>query len=257
MIDTHNHIYAAEFDNDRTELIIKAKSLGMQQIYMPAIDSGCHAAMLELANAYPGFLLPMMGLHPCYVKENYLDELQLVEQWLTQQRFSAVGEIGLDFYWDTQFEKEQYTAFEQQMQLALDFRLPIVIHSRNAMQTTINMVKPFAKKGLTGIFHCFSGSKESAYQIIDMGFYLGIGGVVTYPKAGLAEVLSSFKLENLVLETDAPYLPPVPYRGKRNEPAYLSIIAEKLATIYQCTYQSVIETTSINAQKVFATTVNS
>jgi TatD DNase family protein len=196
-----------------------------------------------------------MGLHPCSVKEDYQKELAIVEAWMRQRDFVAIGEIGLDFYWDKTFVKEQHIAFEQQMQWALDKSLPIVIHTRNAMQETINAVQPFAKKGLKGIFHCFSGSYESAQQIIKMGFYLGIGGVLTYKNAGLPEALEKIGLEWMVLETDAPYLTPVPFRGKRNEPAYLEHVVKKLAETKAVSVQDVAAITTANAQKIFSKTV--
>ena len=193
----------------------------------------------------------MMGLHPCYVKENVQLELDHVKAWLDKRPFVAVGEIGLDFYWDKTFEKQQYEAFDTQMQWALDKNIPIVIHTRNAMQETINRVKPFAQKGLKGIFHCFSGSAESAKQVIDLGFYLGIGGVITYKNAGLPEVLAQIDLAHLVLETDAPYLTPVPFRGKRNESSYLSYIVAALAAAKNTSIEEVAAITTANAQKIF------
>ncbi len=192
-----------------------------------------------------------MGLHPCSVSSNYKDELKIADEWLSKRRFAAVGEIGLDFYWDKTFTKEQYQAFNIQIELALQYKLPIVIHTRNAMQETINVVKEFVPKGINGIFHCFSGSYESAKEIIKAGFYLGIGGVVTYKNAGLAEVLAKIDLQHIVLETDAPYLTPVPFRGKRNESSYLKYIIEKVAQIKNCTIEEVAEMTTKNANNIF------
>lgn len=194
-----------------------------------------------------------MGLHPCYVKDNYLQELNIVENWLKQRKFVAIGEIGLDFYWDKTFATQQQEAFEQQMQWALDYRLPIVIHTREAMQATIDAVKPFAKKGLKGIFHCFSGSYESAKEIIGMDFLLGIGGVVTYKNAGLSEVVGKLDLKHLVLETDAPYLSPVPFRGKRNESSYLEFVLKKIVEVKQITIEEVATITTQNAKELFGT----
>jgi TatD DNase family protein len=207
--------------------------------------------MLHLEHQYPNVCIAMMGLHPCYVKENVAEELAIVERWLAKRKFAAIGEIGLDFYWDTTFGTQQLYAFQTQMEWALHYHLPIVIHTRNAMQQTIDAVKPFAKKGLTGIFHCFSGSYESAKQIIDMNFALGIGGVLTYKNAGLPEVLHHIDLMHIVLETDAPYLTPVPYRGKRNESAYLEYIVAKLAAVKNCSVQEIAAITTANAIKIF------
>jgi TatD DNase family protein len=203
--------------------------------------------MLALEKKYPGVCISMMGLHPCYVKENVQDELAIVEKWINQRDFVAIGEIGLDFYWDKTFVEQQRAAFETQMEWALAKKWPIVIHTRNAMQETIEMVNPFAKRGLKGIFHCFSGSAESAKQIVDMGFYLGIGGVITYKNAGLPEALENISLSHLVLETDAPYLTPVPFRGKRNEPAYTQQIAQCLADTLQMPIAKVDAVTTQNA----------
>ncbi len=251
IIDTHAHLYSEEFKEDIDQVMERAEKAGVSTIYLPAIDSTETEAMLALEERFPGRCIAMMGLHPCYVKENVADELAHVRAWLDKRDFVAIGEIGLDFYWDKTFTEQQYEAFDIQMQWALDLNRPIVIHTRNAMQETINRVKPFAQKGLKGIFHCFSGSAESAKQIIDLGFLLGIGGVITYKNAGLPEVLASVGLEHLVLETDAPYLTPVPFRGKRNESSYLTYIISKLAETKQVTEEEVARITTMNAEKLF------
>lgn len=250
-IDTHAHVYAPELATD-IELVIKnAISAGIEKILMPAIDSASLEAMLKVEQQFPDHCIAMMGLHPCYVKENYKAELKLVEEWIAKRKFIAIGEIGLDYYWDKTFTKEQQLVFETQMQWALDLQLPIVIHTRNAMGETIELVKPFAKKGLHGVFHCFSGSKESAEQIIGMGFHLGLGGVLTYKNAGVAEAIKDIPMEYLVLETDAPYLAPVPYRGKTNEPAYMLEVAKKLAEIKSMPLHEIAAITTSNAKKLF------
>jgi TatD DNase family protein len=250
-IDTHAHVYAPELATD-IELVIKnAISAGIEKILMPAIDSASLEAMLKVEQQFPNHCIAMMGLHPCYVKENYKAELKLVEEWIAKRKFIAIGEIGLDYYWDKTFAKEQQLVFEIQMQWALDMQLPIVIHTRNAMGETIELVKPFAKKGLHGVFHCFSGSKESAEQIIGMGFHLGLGGVLTYKNAGVAEAIKDIPMEYLVLETDAPYLAPVPYRGKTNEPAYMLEVAKKLAEIKSMPLHEIAAITTSNAKKLF------
>ena len=252
IVDTHCHLYSEEFIGDIDEVIARAKCQGVVKFYLPAIDSNSLEAMLALENRYPTEVFAMMGLHPCYVKENYKTELQIVADQLAKRDFVAVGEIGLDFYWDKTFATQQYEAFELQMQWALDKKMPIVIHTRNAMQETINMVKPFAAKGLTGIFHCFSGSYESARQITDMDFMLGIGGVITYKNSGLPEALINIPSSYLVLETDAPYLTPVPFRGKRNESSYLQYIIEKLADIKQTSVEEMASITTENAARIFS-----
>jgi TatD DNase family protein len=251
IIDSHIHLYADEYIEDREQLINAAAAGGVTSFLLPAIDSASHEAMLALEALYPGKCFAMMGLHPCYVNEKVHQELDEVERWLHQRNFIAIGEIGLDYYWDTKFANEQKLAFEVQMQWALERSMPICIHTRNAMQETIDMVKPFAKKGLRGVFHCFSGSYESAQQIINMGFYLGIGGVVTYKNAGIAEVVSKIDLEHLLLETDGPYLSPVPHRGKRNEPVFIAAVAQKIADCLETSVGEVASVTANNTKQLF------
>lgn len=225
---------------------------GVERFYLPAIDSESHDRMLELESAYPQNCFAMMGLHPCSVNETYKQELNIVEDWLSKRRFAAVGEIGLDFYWDKTFTSQQYEAFHFQIELALQYKLPIVIHTRNAMQETIDVVKQYTERGLSGIFHCFGGTSDDALQITEMGFLLGIGGVVTYKNSGLPEVLAAVSLDNIVLETDAPYLAPAPFRGKRNESAYLKYIIEKLSDVYQQSNVEIARQTSENAIKLYS-----
>jgi TatD DNase family protein len=251
IVDTHTHLYLAEFDEDREAMMHRAKSAGIERFYLPGINSEVIPAMMAMEAAFPAECRLMMGLHPCYVNERMEEELKLVEDWLAKRPFAAVGEIGLDFYWDRQFEAQQYRAFDRQMDLAKAYHLPIVIHTRNAMQETINRVKAKQDGGLTGIFHCFSGSYESAREIIKLGFFLGIGGVVTYKNAGLESVLKQVPLTHLVLETDAPYLTPVPFRGKRNESAYLQYVIDKLAAIYEVSTAEIVRVTTSNAEKIF------
>jgi TatD DNase family protein len=250
-IDTHAHLYSSPIKENIEGIMKNAMDNGIDTIIMPAIDSTTLEAMLEVEKTYPQNTMAMMGLHPCSVKENVKEELAIIEAQLQKRKFIAIGEIGLDYYWDKTFTTEQMLAFEKQMQWALDYKLPIVIHTRNAMGETIEAVKPFAKKGLRGIFHCFSGSKESAEQIITMGFHLGLGGVLTYKNAGVAEAIASIPMQWLVLETDAPYLSPVPYRGKTNEPSYMIQVAMKLAEIKNLPLHEVAEMTTSNAEKLF------
>jgi TatD DNase family protein len=207
--------------------------------------------MLVLEKEYPDKCFCMAGLHPCSAGANYLQELRQTEEFLKNIFVVAIGEIGLDFYWSTEYIKQQYETFEIQMNWALQYKLPIVIHTRNAMQQTIDFVKPFAAKGLKGIFHCFGDNYEKAVQIIDMDFYLGIGGVLTFKKSGLDQVVKKIDLKHLVLETDAPYLTPVPFRGKRNESSYIKIIAEKLAAVKDIALEEVAAVTTANAEKIF------
>ncbi|MBK7883192.1 MAG: TatD family hydrolase [Chitinophagaceae bacterium] len=252
LIDTHAHIYAEEFINDIDDIILRAKAEGIQKIFLPAIDSNSLQAMLNLENKYADICMAMIGLHPCYVKDNYMHELSIVRNYLEKRKFAAIGEIGLDFYWDKTFAQEQHAAFVMQIEWALQYHLPIVIHTRNAMQETINIVKGYVPKGIRGIFHCFSGSYESAKEIIKAGFYLGIGGVLTYKNSGLADVLDRIDLQHIVVETDAPYLTPLPFRGKRNESSYLKYIVEKIALIKNIPIKEVEEITTANAIKAFS-----
>jgi len=252
MIDTHTHIYGQQFDQDRQAMMQRAFDNGVDKFYLPGIDSEVIDRIIEMETAYPGKCIAMMGLHPGSVNENYKEELRIVEDWLAIRKFAAIGEIGLDFYWDKTFTSQQFEAFHFQIDLALKYGLPIVIHTRNAMPETIEVVKQYTSHGLRGIFHCFSGNYEQATEVIEAGFYLGIGGVVTYKNGGLAEVVAKIPIEHIVLETDAPYLTPVPFRGKRNESSYLKYIAEKLAEIYSIPVEKVGSITSANAEKIFA-----
>lgn len=248
MIDTHSHIYLSEFDTDLQMVLERAKSVGINKILMPAIDSTTHSIMLEVSSKNKE-CLSMIGLHPCSVNQDYSVEIQAVKDLLINQKFVAIGEIGLDFYWDKTFTEQQYAAFEEQIKLALQYKLPIVIHSRNAIDECIEVVRQYPN--LTGVFHCFSGNLEQATQILSIGFMLGIGGVVTFKNSGLDKVIEQIGLDKVILETDAPYLAPVPYRGKRNEPSYLSFVVDKLKSITKKSEQEIEEITTYNAKKLF------
>jgi TatD DNase family protein len=249
--DTHSHIYLPEFESDRADMLLRAEKEGVRKILMPAIDSSTHLQMLELENLNPAQCIAMMGLHPCSVKQNFKEELGIIKSYLDQRIFVAIGEIGLDFYWDKTFTKEQFEAFHQQTEWALEIDRPIVIHSRNSTDECIQVVKEHQKGKLKGVFHCFSGNAEQAKQIIDLGFYLGIGGVLTYKNSGLDKVMEHVDMKYFVLETDAPYLTPVPFRGKRNEPAYLKYVMEKLATLKNISVEEVASITNTNAEALF------
>ena len=251
LVDTHCHLYLEEFEQDISSVMDRAAEAGVEKFYLPAIDKTVAEAMLALEAAFPGRCFSMMGLHPCSVKENYEDELQQVESWLAKRKFAGIGETGLDFYWDRTFEQQQYIAFERQIKWALQYNLPVIIHARNATQECIDVVKRHQDGRLTGIFHCFSGTHEQALQVTEAGFYLGIGGVLTYKNAGLAEAIKNIPLEHLVLETDAPYLSPAPYRGKRNESSYLALVADRLAAVKGISRQEVEAITSVNAENIF------
>lgn len=255
IIDTHTHLYLEEFQADIDEVLSRARAEGVSLFYLPNVDSSSIADLLKLEEQYPGEAIAMMGLHPCYVKENVAEELQLVEEWLRKRPFAAVGEIGLDYYWDKTFVAEQKQAFRQQMDWALELNLPIVIHSRDSMQDCIDLVHEKQNGQMRGIFHCFGGSVDEAKQIIDLGFLMGIGGVVTYKKSGLTDVLKQIPLEYLVLETDAPYLSPAPFRGKRNEPSYLKYVVKKMAEAMGVSEEKIAEQTTSNAQKLFGSSL--
>lgn len=251
LVDTHSHIYLAEFDNDRVLILERAEKEGIRKILMPAIDSGTHIQMLTTEQENQLSCFSMMGVHPCSIKESYKDELKIAGDYFEKRKFKAVGETGLDFYWDKTFTEQQYAAFHQQIEWALHFDIPVVIHSRNSIEECINVVSKHQKGKLRGVFHCFSGNEVQAQKIIELGFYLGIGGVVTFKNSGLDKVIEIISLENVLLETDAPYLAPVPYRGKRNEPSYLKYILEKLADIKKLNLAEIAKKTTSNAEKLF------
>ena len=249
-IDTHTHLYDEQLKTD-PEQIQRAINAGVSKMYMPNCDNATIEGMLKLADEFPEHCLPMMGLHPTYVKENYKEELVMVEQWLGKRKFHAVGEIGLDYYWDLTFKAQQIDAFETQVDLALKHDLPIVIHSRSSTQDCIDIVRSKQNGKLRGIFHCFSGTLEEAQQIIGLGLYMGIGGAVTYKKSTLPDILNAVGLSHVVMETDAPYLAPVPYRGKRNESSYIPVIATYIAQVMGTGFAEVAAITTANAAKIF------
>lgn len=251
LIDTHTHLYAAEFDPDRKALIEKAISNGIREFYLPNIDSSTIDIMLDLEQQFPENCFAMMGLHPCLVKESWEKELAIVKSWLEKRKFIAVGEIGIDLYWDKTFFEEQKTAFKQQIDWALEYNYPISIHCREAFDPIYEILSSY-KILPKAIFHCFSGNLEQANKIINLGgFKLGIGGVVTFKNAGIDKVVEQIDLEHLVLETDAPYLAPVPFRGKRNEPGYILEVARKIAQIKDISMDEVAKITSQNAKYIF------
>ncbi len=247
-IDTHAHLYAEEFADDRQAMIHRAKQTGIAKVVLPAIDSTSHKAMLELAQSDPDFFIPFMGLHPTSVKENYKEELALVEKYLQMESvFKGIGEIGIDLYWDKTYFKEQREAFQVQVQWARERQWPIIIHTRDSFTETYEALQPLQDGSLSGIFHCFGGSLAEAQQIIDLGFKLGLGGVLTFKNTDLRDIIKHVDLNHLVLETDSPYLAPVPHRGKRNESSYMIRVAEVLAEVHQTDLATIAEATSRNA----------
>lgn len=251
-IDTHAHLYSAEFDNDRNAVIERARKEGVEQIILPAIDSETFDAMMQLQQQHPDLCLAANGLHPCSVKPESMEtELRFCEEKMNTHAFVAIGECGIDLYWDKSTFDLQKEALAIQCGWAIDQNLPIIIHSRNATHECIDVLKPFVPKGLTGVFHCFSGNIEEASEIIEMGFYLGIGGVITFKKSDLPSVVKQTGLDKLILETDSPYLAPVPHRGKRNESAYLRYISDELSNIFMIGSHEIASITTQNAQTLF------
>lgn len=252
--DTHAHIYLKDFDEDREAMLRQCGDVEISKIYMPNIDHTSIDVMLEVEHRHPNQCFSMMGLHPCSVKKDFESELYRVEGWLTKRRFAAVGEMGTDLYWDKTFWEQQQEAFKIQVGWAKQYKLPIVIHCRESIEQTIELLEPLLDGKLTGIFHCFSGNLEQATKIISMGFYLGIGGVVTFKNGGLDKILPDIDLEKVVLETDSPYLAPTPHRGKRNSPLYIPHIAGKIAEIKNITTDDVKLITTRNALNLFVQT---
>lgn len=251
LIDTHTHLYLSAFDNDREQVIKSALNDGVRKFLLPNIDNSTVLPMLKLTGQFPEACFPMMGLHPTSVKDDYNKELIMVANWLPKETFCAIGEIGIDLHRDKQFFQEQNRAFRYQIELALEHNLPVVIHSRQSFEVIINVLKEFKDQQLRGVFHSFTGSLEQAYKAIELGFKLGIGGIVTFKNSGLDKVVEKISLEHIVLETDSPYLAPAPRRGKRNESAYLLYIANKLAEIFLTDIEKVADITSVNAIELF------
>jgi hydrolase, TatD family len=250
-IDTHTHLYLPEFDTDRDEVVNRAIANGISKMLLPNIDTGSVDQMLSAVNRYHGICYPMTGLHPTSVKEDYLFQLDKLENLYTKHKFVAIGEIGIDLYWDKTFLKEQIIVFRRQIAFALNNRLPVVIHSRDAFPEVFSVLDEFKGKELKGVFHAFSGSIRDAEKAIDMGFKLGIGGIVTFKNSGLDKIIEETGPESLILETDSPYLAPVPYRGKRNESSYICIINKKLADIFGIGEEEVASVTYSNSAALF------
>jgi TatD DNase family protein len=249
--DTHTHLYSNEFDEDRDEMFQRAIDAGVSRFFIPAIDSAYTQSMYDLEKAYPENIFLMMGLHPTHVKENYLEELQHIEQELSKRKFVAIGEIGIDLYWDKTHFPQQQDAFRKQIQLAKRYKLPIVIHCREAFDEIFEILEEEKSPDLFGIFHCFSGTYEQALQAISYNMKLGIGGVVTFKNGKIDQFLNQIDLKHLVLETDSPYLAPVPFRGKRNESSYLVNVVDKLAEIYNLPKEEIALVTTENSVAIF------
>ncbi|MGB0457427.1 MAG: TatD family hydrolase [Chitinophagales bacterium] len=251
LIDTHCHLYDKAFDEDRLLASKRAQEKGLVNILMPNVDRVSLPRMLDLHQSNPTFFRPMLGLHPCSVTGNYKEELSFLKSSIDKATFIAIGEIGIDKYWSLDFINEQIDAFEQQIDWAIQLDLPIVIHCRDAYPEILDILEQKKHTRLRGVLHCFTGSQADADRLIDMGFYLGLGGVLTFKNGGLAEWIQSIPLDRILLETDAPYLAPTPYRGKRNEPSYIVEVAQKLADIHQSSLEAIAKKTTENAVKLF------
>jgi len=249
--DTHTHLYSEQFDEDRNEMMQRAINSGVSRFFIPAIDSTYLPAMLDLEKSFPNNIFLMMGLHPTHVKENVEQELTFVKEWLDKRTFYAVGEIGIDLYWDKTFLKQQQLAFKTQIKWAKEKNLPIIIHCRDAFDEIFEVLEEVKDDKLFGIFHCFTGNLDQAKKAISYNMKLGIGGVVTFKNGKIDRFLSEIPIEHIVLETDAPYLAPTPFRGKRNESSYITKVLDKLVTIYNLTPQEIAAITTQNSKDVF------
>ncbi len=250
-IDTHSHLYSEDFDSDIKDVIERAQNANIGKIVLPDIDSECRNKMLSLSDKYPEFLYPLIGLHPTSVKENFKQEIKEIELLLEKRKFWGIGETGIDLYWDKTFKTQQIESFSFHIELSLKYNLPLIVHARESLNEIFSVLDNYNSKKLKGIFHCFSGNEEEAHRAIDNGFLLGIGGVLTFKNSSLKDVINKIKLENIVLETDSPYLAPVPFRGKRNESSYLVKVAEKVAEIHNISLEKVESATTENAIKIF------
>lgn len=251
LIDTHAHIYLEQFKDDIKEVLSNAINSSISRIYLPNIDASTINSMMDLETEFPDRCRAIIGLHPCSVNADFEEELKIIEDWLGKRSFAGIGETGTDLYWDKTYRHQQIESLEIQVNWAKIHDIPIVLHSRDSLDLSIQIIEKNHSIGLSGIFHCFTGSLEQANRIIDMGFFLGIGGVVTFKNSGLGSIIKDVPLEKIVLETDSPYLTPHPYRGKRNEPAYLNLIAQRLAEIYETDISTIADITTDNARKVF------
>ncbi len=254
LVDTHTHLYLPEFEDDRHDVISQAKTVGVEKMFLPNVDMETLPDMLEVAKTYPDSCFPMLGLHPTSVKENFEEVLEEMETWLEKEKFVAIGETGIDLYWDKTYFKQQVKSLKTQINWALDHDLPLVIHSRSSTTEIMDLLEEYRGSGLKGVMHCFPGDVNQAEWFTEFGFLLGIGGVVTFKNSLMAQVVETTDPAYLILETDAPYLSPVPYRGKRNQPAYIPIIAEKVAELKKLPVDEVAGITSRNAYGLFKTT---
>jgi len=250
-VDTHSHIYSEEFSSDRNEVIARALKAGVNKIILPNIDSSTIKPMLDLADSNPGLFIPLIGLHPTSVKEDFHKELEIIEYWFNKRKFSGIGEIGIDLYWDKSFIHEQMEVFQIQINWAKKAGIPVVIHVRDSFHEVLEVVQREKQKSLTGVFHSFTGTIDQAEQVIDLGFKIGIGGIVTFKNSGMDKIVQQIDLKHILLETDAPWLAPVPHRGHRNECAFITATAAKVASLHEISLEEVARITTQNAQQLF------
>ncbi|MBN1112792.1 MAG: TatD family hydrolase [Bacteroidales bacterium] len=250
-IDTHTHIFSQQFDNDIDEAVSRAKEAGLDMLLLPNIDIDSIEPMNNLCEKYPDYCFPMMGIHPTSVEKDFSKQLLVIESELAKGKYCAVGEIGIDLYWDKTLVEEQKLVFASQIDMALKYNLPIVIHARDSFDEIFEVLDNYKDRNLKGVFHSFTGSAEQALKAISMGFYIGINGIVTFKNSGLDKIIPQIDINSIILETDAPYLAPVPYRGKRNESSYLPLIGSKISDILEINEKKVAEITSNNARKLF------
>ena len=251
IIDTHTHLYLPEFNNDRHKVVENALNAGVNKMFLPNIDSSSIQGMMALCNEYPGIFYPMMGLHPGSVRANYREELKIIEEFIIKGGYIAIGEIGIDLYWSKTFKMQQLEAFERQIRIAIEFKLPVVIHARNSFDEIFGILDLYAGEGLRGVFHSFTGGPAEVEKIKSYDFYFGINGILTFKNSGLDRVVSKIPVDRLLIETDSPYLSPVPKRGKRNESSYLCFINEFLSKVFITSPEKMAEITSSNAMKLF------
>jgi TatD DNase family protein len=251
MIETHAHLYDEVFEADIVQVIKNAKIQGIQKIIMPNVDEVSIARMLNIEAQFPDYCMSTMGLHPCYVKENWQEQIEVLRTWLTQRKFVAIGECGIDLYWDKTTLSIQQQALEAQCQLAVQYQLPLILHTREAFYETYEVVSRYKEEGITGVFHCFSDSVKELKLVEDLGFKIGLGGAITYKKVDMNAVIQQAKPQTIVIETDAPYLTPVPYRGKRNEPSYIQYVVDQIARILNQDRNEIITQTTLNAKEIF------
>ena len=251
MIDTHTHLYLEEFKDDIDDVISRAKNVGVHGFYLPSISSKYNKSMRDLEKKFPDDISCMIGLHPCYVDDNFQSEINFVKKQIDEHNYKAIGEIGIDLFHEKKYFTQQVIAFEQQIKLAIEYDLPIVIHSRDSFNEIFKVLEKFKSEKLRGIFHCFTGNLDQANKIIDLNFHLGIGGVVTFKNGKISEFLNEVPIDKIVLETDSPYLAPAPYRGKRNESFYIELVAKKIAEVYDVNLDYVSEVTDKNVLDIF------